>query len=521
MKKKKTSSQKKKDITKKIFGIEINKILKTLMLILFIYLPFLDILRGTPVKDIEILGIALIELVNFLVLGLSLVLTFLKIDKRKFIKLIVYIVLVGIYIILHYYHIINFDTKIFSRASFNFIVESYYIVRVYVLPILALFILTENKDIFDYKFYSKVLKIVIAFISFSIIILNITKLSYSSYTATHDPIQYSILDHFFAENVNYKLQLSRGWFDSANEISAILFGLLPLNILMFFKENKKINIILFIGQIAAMIILGTRTSALGSILIAYAAIAIYIGLAVFRCEKFEIKKVVSFFIPLALLTLFYYNSPFYFSRTRETQVKEELKVTAPTESLLKLEEEPQDEKQEEEQSNTIMTNLYAYRINEVFTEIYPVKNDIKFWIKLCKRELYLNNDNRQMKIDILRRIKERNNNKVDDLLGLGYTLNFMDVERDYVYQYLLFGGIGVILFLGIYFIIFGKNIVTSIKHIKKAFKFNVAMSFMAPCVVFVIAYYSGHVFGWVSPMMYLSFVLGFLNYYVGDTVNES
>jgi hypothetical protein len=270
-----------------------------------------------------------------------------------------------------------------------------------------------------------------------------------------------------------------------------------------------------------MIILGTRTSALGSILIAYAAIAIYIGLAVFRCEKFEIKKVVSFFIPLALLTLFYYNSPFYFSRTRETQVKEELKVTAPTESLLKLEEEPQDEKQEEEQSNTIMTNLYAYRINEVFTEIYPVKNDIQFWIKLCKRELYLNNDNRQMKIDILRRIKERNNNKVDDLLGLGYTLNFMDVERDYVYQYLLFGGIGVILFLGIYFIIFGKNLVTSVKHMKKAFKFNVGMSFMAPCVVFVIAYYSGHVFGWVSPMMYLSFVLGFLNYYVGDTVNES
>lgn len=519
MKKRKISSQKKKEPTKKVFGLEINKMLKTLMFLLFIYLPFLDILRGTPIKDIEILGIALIELVNFLVIGASIILTFLKIDKRKFIKLIVYILLVGIYIILHYYHIIDFDTKIFSRASFNFIVESYYIVRVYVLPILALFILVENKDIFDYKFYSKVLKIVIAFISFSIIILNITKLSYSSYTATHDPIQYSILDHFFAENVNYKLQLSRGWFDSANEISAILFGLLPLNILMLLKEDKKINVVLYIAQVVAMIILGTRTSAIGALLVSYAVIPIYIVLLLMKQENFNKNIILKFIMPLILATGFFYISPFYYAKTHDNQAQAELQLQGTaTPEAIKMEEEATTE---EEKKEVITQNLYSYRINEAFTDLYPVENDVEFWSKLCKRELHLNNDSRQMKIDILTRIKERNNNKVDNLLGMGYTLNFMDVERDYVYQFLLFGIIGVVLFLGMYFVMILKNVFEALKNLKKGCKINIALAFMAPCVMFAIAYFSGHVFGWVSPMMYMSFVLGFLNNKVDKVINES
>jgi Ca2+/Na+ antiporter len=349
--------------------------------------------------------------------------------------------------------------------------------------------------------------------------------------------------------------LSRGWFDSANEISAILFGLLPLNILMFFKEKKINNAILFIGQFAAMIILGTKTSATGAVLISYFALVIYLFLTVIKRKKVEIKQVITFVVCLGVLTLFYYNSPFYLSRTHEIQVQEQLKVTAKEETILKddkedkkdkdnkEEKEDKDNKQDkddkedsaikeedllkkeeakkEEQANFIMSNLYSYRINYVFTEIYPVKNDIEFWTRLSKRELYLNNDSRQMKIDILSRIKERNNNKLDNLFGLGYTLNFMDVERDYVYQFLLFGGLGVILFLGVYFIILGKSIVKCIFNLKKTICFDVALGFMAPCLMFVIAYLSGHVFGWVSPMMYISFVLGFLNHRVEESINES
>lgn len=515
----KKNSPKKKKQDKKQIKTETsdkNKILKTLMLILFIYLPFLDILRGTKVKDIEILGIALIELVNFLILGASIILTFLKIDKRKFIKLFIYIALVGVYIVLHYFHIINFDTTIFSKASFDFVVESYYIVRVYILPIIALFVLIENKDIFDLKFYAKVLKIVIAFISFSIIILNITKLSFPSYGGTREFIEYSVLDHFFHSDVEHKMILSKGWFDSANEISAILFGLLPLNILMFFKEKKKSNLVLLIGQIASMIILGTRTSALGSILVAYLAVFIYIVLSIIKFEKFEKKLFISLMIPLLLLTAFYFTSPFYLSRVNELKIQEHLKDTAPDhlKNLNQLENE-------EEIADIITKNLYWYRVNEVFAEIYPVRQDLDFWIKISEREIYINNNSRQMKIDILSRIKERNNNKKDNLLGMGYTLNFMDVERDYVYQYLLFGGVGVILFLGIYFLTLGKNIIKCIKNLKQSIRFEIAMSFMAPCLIFAIAYLSGHVFGWVSPMMYTAFILGFLTYKVGDIRNES
>lgn len=496
-------------------NLDKNKIIKRLMTILFIYFPVLDILRGTPVKDIQFLGIAIIELFNFLLIGISLIFTFLKIDKRKFIKLFLYIILVGVYLLFHYYHIINFDTNIFKEANFNLIVECYYIIRVYILPVLALFILTENKDIFDKNYYFTVLKVVITFISLSIIILNITKLSYLSYSATHETVKYSILDYFFNDIKDYRMLLCRGWFDSANELSAILFGLLPLNIFLLFKEKQFQNVFLLIFQVMAMIILGTRTSAMGSILVCIATIIIYLFLCLIKAHKLDKDFLCKFCIPVIFLVAFYYVSPFYQYRSNESDSY--LKTTI-SDEIKNAEANLQGR---EALITFIYEHLYDYRIAEDFAELYPIENDLDWWVEICRRELRLNNNSRQMKMDILGRVQERNDNKLDKYLGLGYTLNFMDIERDYVYQYYLFGTIGIILFLGIYFIFYIKNIINTLKDLKNKFKLEIALAFMGPCLIFIIAYASGHVFGWVSPMMYLTFTLAFLNLNVGGKYEKN
>ena len=60
-----------------------NKIIKILITTVFILLPIIDILRTTIVKDIEVFNIALIEFINFILIGISFILTIPKINKMK------------------------------------------------------------------------------------------------------------------------------------------------------------------------------------------------------------------------------------------------------------------------------------------------------------------------------------------------------------------------------------------------------------------------------------------------------
>ena len=148
--------------------------------------------------------------------------------------------------------------------------------------------------------------------------------------------------------------------------------------------------------------------------------------------------------------------------------------------------------------------------------MYPITNDKEFWISMAKRDRALNNNSRIMKTDILARVKERNNNSMDTYYGLGYTLNFMDIERDYVYQYYLFGIFGLILFICPYFILLIISLVKVLKHLFDYIKIPTIIFFMSPVLGLAIAYLSGHVFGWVSPMMFLVFTFGLLNFFVRE-----
>ena len=98
---------------------------------------------------------------------------------------------------------------------------------------------------------------------------------------------------------------TRGWFDSANEISAILATLLPINIYFLFKENRINNYLLYTIQVISMIILGTRVSTYCAILISFLFIIINIFSKFIRKEKINYK-----FIIIAVIScLYYFLSP--------------------------------------------------------------------------------------------------------------------------------------------------------------------------------------------------------------------
>ena len=488
-----------------------DKIIKVLITILLIELPFLDMLRTTAFKDIELFGITLIELVNILLIGLALILTLTKVKLKEIIKLGIYLLLVGVYIYLHYQNIIKFDTNIFPDANFNFITETFYILRVYVLPLMLLYVLLNNKDIFNKEYYFKIIKWVIGIISFSIIVLNILKLSYISYGEGNKHILYNMFDYFLYQG-DYKQLASRGFFDSANELSAILFMLMPVNIYLLYKEGKKFNVVLFVSQFLAMILLGTRTAAFGGAIISVAALVCYFIVTYMKKEKLNNWFITTLTICALVCTSYMCISPFMFGRLNDGNYSFAVQNQKAYDDLESIDEEDIDALIHKYQSE--------YLINEYFLEMYPVKGDKEFWLNCAKRDKALNNDNRRMKTDILNRIMERNDNPNDKLFGLGYTLNFIDLERDYYYQYYLFGIIGLLLFIFPYFYLLIKNIVIALKNFKKNLSFKTLLCFMSPMLGLLIAYYSGHVFGWVSPMMYLVMFMGLLTFVVYENSKE-
>ena len=378
-------------------------------------------------------------------------------------------------------------------------IETYYIFRIYYLPVLLLFILIKNKDIFNLKFYKKIITILIGIISLSIVILNIFKLSYATYAAENSEfVKYNIFD-FYKSSESPKLLSTRGWFDSSNEISAILMILFPINIYMLFKDKKKFYKFLYAIQFLAMIILGTRVAAIGAILITICSIIINI---IFR---FVSKEKINYqFILLGILcSLYFFMSPIgvYMlgypvpNYNIEDEHSEYVKKLSDSSEI----------------ANYINNHLYDFRIDEYFVKIYPVIDDVPFWVKIALRNRNLNNDSRVMKSTIINRIQERNDNKYDKLLGMGYTTYFIDLERDYVYQYYLFGVCGIILIVpGLFTLI--RNMWLLFKKRKIIDMVSALLILMAPVLGYVVAYYSGHVFGWVSPSYILILVVAFLNY---------
>lgn len=481
-----------------------NKIIKSLITLLFIFLPIIDILRSTFIKDIEILNISVIEFVNFLLIGIAFLLTLPKINKKKKIFLIIYLAFFLIYMIFHIFNIYQFNTNILEDAKPNLIIESYYIIRVYILPILLIVILFSNREIFNKEYYIKTLKYLIITISGTIVISNFLGYSYSSYDDEFDLINRSRFFDIFNYSGKAKELLTCGFFNSANQISIILFMLLPFNIYNLNDKSNLKNFILVILQIFSMIIIGTKTAAIGALLIALITLFAYIFFLIIRKDCLEKKYLCYHLIILFITIAIFFVSPFY-SMMKSSITNEDNFVNEEEDDIEYAYNMLEIEMSDEEIKNILVEYNGVFKISSMFYKIYPIENDIEFWIKIAKRENSLNNDYRVLKTDIIKRVVQRNNNKEDKLFGIGYCSQFPDIEVDYLYQYYLFGIFGCILLIGVYIYFFGMNIVKLFHG--KYFRYEYFLRIFTSFLGLVGCYFSGHLFGWTSPMIILATTL--------------
>lgn len=493
-------------LIKKIKTIEKDNIIKILITTLFIFLPIIDMLRATKIKDVELFGIAIIELLNLLLIGISFLLTIPKIKKKHLKYLSIYFIMIIIYGIFHIINTYNFNTTLVPEATHNFITEGYYIIRVYILPLLLMIILFENKKMFNRKYYLNIMKYLIIMISGQIVLLNLFRFSYGSYAegdASFLINKSSFIDAFNYTD-DYKNLLTVGLFSSTNQISIILFMLLSINIYNLYLNPKIKNLLLVVLQSISMIIIGTKVAALGSVLVLIASLVMYYVFVILKREKHNRSYSLMHIGVLVIVLIVFFVSPFrrlYSEQVSGAGFKNDL----PAEEIETIRNQIDEELTNEEITQILIENPKVFKISPMFYEMYPVENDIEFWLDMAKRDRRINNDYRIIKNDIMKRIMEQNNNKLDKFLGMGYTIGTMDMEKDYVYQYYLFGIIGLILLIGVYIFFYIYNILKIFK--KSYFNYNFCITLVPPFLGLVACYFSGHLFGWVSPMIILATTL--------------
>lgn len=477
-----------------------------ILYIFFIIQPFIGMYRAFFGDNLKLLGFSLLEMINtFLILGMLLLVCLRMQDKRKILWLITGFVLLGIYCIFHSYNMTKFNTDIMTREMYGLIKESYYIFRVYGLPVILLFVCIFGK--FKKELFVKIICDVAMLVCTVIVITNLFELSFCTYkTEFHEYlVQGNIFSWFFFNgNENMDYFTSIGWFESGNEISGLLMISLPVIVYEGLCYRSWKSILRLITCILAMLMIGTKTAVLGSIAVLVIIAGLMVVYYVVQRKKRECKGLaIGMLCGLVIWCGLFYFSPFLqdiypHSNSITSETVEQIEEVEKEGLTVRLSDETEADRAHA--IEYIQNGFWNHFVNEQYIQLYPIENDLPYWIEVFNRNAAINQNYRFFKTQLVSRIIERNNRFMDKLVGIG-VIQEINTERDYTYQYAMFGIVGVMLLLGLYIMIFVKGGV--LFFIKQQLRWNVEyMTYLCSLgIALALPYVSGHMFG-VSIVMY-------------------
>lgn len=518
--------------------MEKEKLLKLnhyLIALLFLAQPFIVMFQATIVRDIQFLGFSVFEFFNIILALISMGLCiYTSPQKKKFMKFIPYVILLGIYTLLHGWNIYQFNQGVYSYQEPNFLIESYYIFRTFVVPLLLLFNVYYSQMTKEQIF--KILEIFAFVISIVIVVTNILHVGQRSYSDETIYNTLSIFDWFNFNNssrYSYYTLTTKGWFLSANQMSAIFFMSYPLVLWRAYDKREIKNYVLAVLCTLAMFMLGTKTANMGSLLIIGMFIVLW---CFFKLLRHKSHNIWFFIVVLVAFCALFPFSPLGYKMSYEKNhstsggsnnsgdlLQSAVDVdTSDTEGSTldyeKLVRESIILKDLDTDNMTENDLIFVRDYMAEFCEFFGISsyivehyNDLEhshFWAKYMQETP--NNDYRVMKTMILQNIYEQNHNPLDKYLGLGYTLNYIYTESDYSYQFYIYGLIGFVTLIGPYFALLGYVIIQGLRHFKEMFTLECALYFISPALGLCIANFSGHVLERTLPLMVLAWLMSIL-----------
>lgn len=483
----------------------INK-MKYYLLILFIIIqPILDIHYLYTEKVVNIIGFSPSTIIRITIVLILTLMTLITLNNKKILKLIIpYLSLILIYTVFHIINTNNFYTPVSDNLGYSIIGEIFYIVRM-LIP-LVIVIITINTRI-SRKDYERAIKIILLTISLTIVLTNIFKISLASYGI--GTIKENIFGWFTGAYKNYIYSdlASRGLFNSANQISALLILLLPIMLTIYTYQQNIKNLLIIVLTIISMIMLGTKVALYGTlinIIIYFLAVIFFI---IIKKEKLILKKIFLMII-IALLTIMsLYNVSPAVNRPSLEENYGNKKETVDINQLKEYENNGETSKVIE----FIKNNYKEAKIKDDFIlKSYPYEYDPEFWVKVFEMPLIKRRDWRLLELKMHQRVMELNNNNNDKLLGIGFTRSehLFTLERDFIAQYYSMGIIGTFLLLGPYILAIIACFIKMILEYKT--KFTIINSMTCFAIVFILgaSINSGNVMDCLTIMIILGFVIG-------------
>ncbi len=492
----------------------------------YILIAFLII---QPIFDLKVFYNSISTLIRVIIIGILFLFYFFQDKNKKKYLLFIYPLILLIYIVFHHINANHFTSLVPGNFNYSLKKELLYFIKMlapFVL-IYALYVSNINKE----KII-KIIKYIVLIIGLIIIVSNIFMFSYSSYN------DQKIKGNFFtwfnnSNNYTYQELSSKGLFEFANQISAILLMFLPFVIFSALEKKSFLNIFTLIINIFSLFLLATKVAVFGVFIVFVYTVFIYVFKNIFIDKNKKIIKLL--YVPLIIFVLYVLILPINpsFKRIDETKTieassditnNEDINVdnylnnneknnVLENEKTENIEEIENIKNENISKINYIEQNYEKKEIKKEFIlERYPYKYDPDFWINILNEPRFKRVDYRFIEESMIKRVIEINNNKLDILFGITNTRvqNIFNIEKDFVVQYYALGIVGLILILIPYFVLLFNYLIKLVKIVKNKFK-NIdntnLISFITILMTFAISYYSGNMLNSLSFTVY--FVLLF------------
>ena len=484
------------------------KFIKKLLLIFLVLQPFLDCYLLYTDEVMNIFHFSPTTIIRFLIIGFLFILVFFNKNNKETRKsIIIYGLVILIYTILHIITTYSYNIDSFPSFKYSLTAEIFYIARM-LLPICIIYIvytLKINKEEFINLF------LWVAFITSSIIvIMNLLNISLTSYGGNNQ-IDGSLFSWFSSNKPDSRLLASKGWFNSANQISALFAILLPVCIYSIFDKFSFKRIATLCLCILAMLMIGTRVSTIGWIPIYIVMLLIYLFCSlILKQVEFKWKNFIGSIIIGCFFGVLYIFSPLVNSADSVDQ--------AALDAYL-------DEKEIDLENMTVEEYLPFLAINEEFyTKLYPYHEHEEFWYYVAKEvPYYKRGGNRNAQTLITEDINSNFKTKLSPLFGLGYS-RFENakiyMEKDFLVHYYTIGIIGIILFLSPYIIILVYKLYQILFVDRKLFNFYNIMLLAILTLPIGISFMSGHVVDELIVSLYIGFITGIILKNIKPNINQ-
>ena len=480
--------------------------LEKLLMIFVLLQPILDFYLLYSEKVTNIFRFSPTTIIRILFIGLFTIYLLFKIKyNKKYLWILGYLLIILIYLVFHIYNSLNFNINIGNNYVFSFVTEAFYFIRLFI-PIALIFI-TYNAKIKERNFQKTITYVSLIF-SLVIIITNILKISLTSYGGDN-LILGNIFDWFLNNGYKFEDLASKGFFYSANQISAVLIMLLPINIYYAIKTSKRICIISSFCLCVSMLMIGTRVGVYGWFLIAVAVFIAWIFFSLIHKNKIGIthKKIMTYLVLFVILVVLTINCPLVLRETSTDFAALEAKNITK-----EIKAELYNIKSKEEKENFIVKYCETFSIPSIYIEeIYEYKNDSNFWIETMKLPYKTRGGNRNIQNLITERIYKLNDNKNDKFLGMGYS-RFRNaelyIEQDFVVHFYTLGILGIILFLAPYLVISTFSLIYML--INKTLRMKTTILCMSVYLTLAISIFSGHVLDELIVTIILGFICGYI-----------